>query len=73
VLIGAAFAYLQFSEQQETAREQLQATVQQVEQQQRAARDLLISNQVAKGFELLGNKDNQNQKRLGGIYALEGE
>jgi hypothetical protein len=41
-------------------------------QQQRAAHDLLISNQVAKGFELLGNKDNQIQQRLGGIYALEG-
>jgi hypothetical protein len=37
-----------------------------------AAHDLLISNQVAKGFELLGNKDNQIQQRLGGIYALEG-
>ena len=38
----------------------------------RTSRDLLISNQVAKGFELLGNKDNQIQQRLGGIYALEG-
>jgi uncharacterized protein YjbI with pentapeptide repeats len=54
VLIGAAFAYLQFT------------------QQQQSSRDLLISNQVAKGFELLGNKDNQIQQRLGGIYALEG-
>ena len=54
VLIGAGFAYLQFT------------------QQQRSAHDLLISNQVAKGFELLGNKDNQIQQRLGGIYALEG-
>src|SRR5215469_16520114 len=36
VLIGAGFAYLQFT------------------QQQRSAHDLLISNQVAKGFELLG-------------------
>jgi hypothetical protein len=54
VLIGAGFAYLQFTAQQ------------------RAAHDLLISNQVAKGFELLGNKDNQIQQRLGGIYALEG-
>ena len=35
VLMGAGFAYLQFT------------------QQQRAAHDLLISNQVAKGFELL--------------------
>jgi uncharacterized protein YjbI with pentapeptide repeats len=53
VLIGAVFAYVQFT------------------QQQRAAHDLLISNQVAKGFELLGNKDSL-QQRLGGIYALEG-
>jgi uncharacterized protein YjbI with pentapeptide repeats len=41
-------------------------------QQQRSAHDLLISNQVAKGFELLGNKERQLQQRLGGIYALEG-
>src|SRR5215469_10023053 len=54
VLIGAGFAYLQFT------------------QQQRAAHDLLISNQVEKVFELLGNKDNQIQQQLGGIYALEG-
>jgi uncharacterized protein YjbI with pentapeptide repeats len=44
----------------------------QFQQQQQAAHDLLISNQVAKGFELLGNKDGQLQQRLGGIYALEG-
>jgi len=54
VLVGAGFAYLQF------------------QQQQTSARDLLISNQVAKGFELLGNKDDQIEQRLGGIYALEG-
>ncbi len=40
-------------------------------QQQRAAHDLLISNQVAKGFEQLGN-DKQLVVRLGGIYGLEG-
>jgi uncharacterized protein YjbI with pentapeptide repeats len=39
-------------------------------QQQQAAHDLLISNQVSKGFEQLGN-DNL-AVRLGGIYALEG-
>jgi uncharacterized protein YjbI with pentapeptide repeats len=61
LLIGAGFAYVQFTTQR-----------QQFEEQQKAARDLLISNQVAKGFELLGNKDNQLQQRLGGIYALEG-
>jgi uncharacterized protein YjbI with pentapeptide repeats len=45
----------------------------QLSQQQRAAHDLLISNQVAKGFELLGNKDKDAViLRLGGIYALEG-
>jgi hypothetical protein len=44
----------------------------QLKQQQRTARDLLISNQVAKGFELLGNKDKDTLLRLGGIYALEG-
>ena len=54
VLIGAAFAYLQF------------------QQQQTSAHDLLISNQVSKGFELLGNKDGNIEQRLGGIYALEG-
>jgi hypothetical protein len=41
-------------------------------QQQRAAHDLLISNQVSKGFELLGSKDKEMMQRLGGIYALEG-
>jgi uncharacterized protein YjbI with pentapeptide repeats len=55
VLVGAGFAYLQFS------------------QQQQSARDLLISNQVAKGFELLGKKEKDEVTlRLGGIYALEG-
>jgi uncharacterized protein YjbI with pentapeptide repeats len=52
VLIGAALAYLQFT------------------QQQQASRDLLISNQVAKGFEQLGS--DKQVVRLGGIYALEG-
>jgi hypothetical protein len=52
VLIGAALAYLQFS------------------QQQQASHDLLISNQVSKGFEQLGS--DTILVRLGGIYALEG-
>jgi hypothetical protein len=52
VLIGAAAAYLQFT------------------QQQRASHDLLISNQVSKGFEQLAGKETA--MRLGGIYALEG-
>lgn len=63
VLIGAGIAYVQFTQQQETAREQSV-------EQQRAARDLLISNQVSKGFEQLGS--DKVPVRLGGIYALEG-
>jgi uncharacterized protein YjbI with pentapeptide repeats len=46
VLIGAGFAYLQFS------------------QQQQASHELLISNQVAKGFEQLGS--DREVVRLGG-------
>jgi len=63
VLIGAGFAYLQFTQQQQTSQQQFI-------QQQQASRDLLISNQVAKGFEQLGSK--KVVVRLGGIYALEG-
>ena len=37
----------------------------------RSSHDLLISQQVTKGFELLSEKNNI-VKRLGGIYALEG-
>jgi uncharacterized protein YjbI with pentapeptide repeats len=39
-------------------------------QQQQASRDLLTSNQVAKGFEQLAGE--KAAMRLGGIYALEG-
>jgi uncharacterized protein YjbI with pentapeptide repeats len=63
VLIGAGLAYLQFTQQQ-------QASQQQFLQQQQVSRDLLISNQVSKGFEQLGSKEIV--VRLGGIYALEG-
>ena len=59
VLIGAGVAYLQFSQQQQTAHDQLQA-----------ATDLRISNQVSKGFEQLAG--TETAMRLGGIYALEG-
>jgi uncharacterized protein YjbI with pentapeptide repeats len=52
VLIGAALAYVQFT------------------QQQQASRDVLISNQVGKGFEQLGS--GKLVVRFGGIYALEG-
>src|SRR4051794_6724968 len=84
VLIGAVLAYVQYTQQRETAREQLQTTIDQFTEQQKTARDqinkqqkassdLLISNQVAKGFELLGHKDKDEiTLRLGGIYALEG-
>jgi uncharacterized protein YjbI with pentapeptide repeats len=42
-------------------------------QQQQASRDLLISNQVSKGFEQLGQAGSDKVVvRLGGIYALEG-
>jgi uncharacterized protein YjbI with pentapeptide repeats len=59
VLFGAVLAYLQFSEQQRASRDLLISN-----------HDLLISNQVSKGFELLGSKEIV--VRLGGIYALEG-
>jgi uncharacterized protein YjbI with pentapeptide repeats len=42
----------------------------QFSQQQRASHDLLISNQVSKGFEQLGSE--KVVVRLGGVYALEG-
>src|SRR3954468_6216363 len=77
VLLGAGFAYLQFqqqqenfSAQQENARQQLAASLEQSKQQRDSAQALLISNQVSKGFEQLGSKDVV--VRLGGIYALEG-
>jgi uncharacterized protein YjbI with pentapeptide repeats len=63
VLLGAASAYLQFSQQQ-------RASDLQFSQQQRTSHDLLISSQVAKGFEQLGSE--KLVVRLGGIYALEG-
>jgi uncharacterized protein YjbI with pentapeptide repeats len=64
VLIGAVAAYLQFTQQQ-------RASDQQSLRQQQAAHDLLISNQVSKGFEQLAN-DKSLTMRLGGIYGLEG-
>jgi hypothetical protein len=91
-LVGAALAYLQFTEQQQTSQrqfaaqqeasraqqeasqkqfaEQQDASRRQFEQQQQVSRDLLVSNQVAKGFEQLGSE--KLVVRLGGIYALEG-
>ena len=42
----------------------------QLSSQQQASRELLVSNQVSKGFEQLGS--DKLVVRLGGIYALEG-
>ena len=42
----------------------------QLSSQQQASRELLVSNQVSKGFEQLGS--DKPVVRLGGIYALEG-
>jgi uncharacterized protein YjbI with pentapeptide repeats len=68
VLFGAWLAFLQFSQQQQqTAQSQIK---QQQQAEQQAARDLLISNQVSKGFEQLAN--DKIAVRLGGIFALEG-
>jgi uncharacterized protein YjbI with pentapeptide repeats len=71
VLFGAWLAFLQFSQQQQTAQSQIKQQQQAAQQQQQqAARDLLISNQVSKGFEQLAS--DKMAMRLGGIYALEG-
>ena len=71
VLFGAWLAFLQFSQQQQTAQSQIKQQQQAAkQQQQQATRDLLISNQVSKGFEQLAS--DKMAMRLGGIYALEG-
>ena len=71
VLFGAWLAFLQFSQQQQTAQSQIKEQQQAAQQQQQQAeRDLLISNQVSKGFEQLAS--DKMAMRLGGIYALEG-
>jgi hypothetical protein len=81
VLIGACAAYLQFSQQQQTATQQiiaqqkiasdqLAAQQQASEISRKASEDLLISNQVSKGFEQLAS--DKVPMRLGGIYGLEG-
>ncbi len=44
--------------------------MEQSKQQRESAQALLISNQVSKGFEQLGN--DKVEVRLGGIYLLEG-
>jgi hypothetical protein len=70
VLIGAGFALFQFLQQQYAAQEQQRTSQIQFREQQQAAHDLLISNQVSKGFEQLAGE--KIEMRLGGIYALEG-
>ena len=71
VLFGAWLAFLQFSQQQQTAQSQIKQQQQAAkQQQQQATRDLLISNQVSKGFEQLAS--DKMAMRLSGIYALEG-
>jgi hypothetical protein len=70
VLIGAGSALFQFLQQQQAAQQQQEAAQSQFLQQQKAAHDLLISNQVSKGFEQLAGE--KIEMRLGGIYALEG-
>ena len=71
VLFGAWLAFLQFPQQQQTTQSQIDQQQQAAQQQQQqAARDLLISNQVSKGFEQLAS--DKMAMRLGGIYALEG-
>jgi len=71
VLFSAWLAFLQFSQQQHTVQSQIKQQQQAAQQQQQqAARDLLISNQVSKGFEQLAS--DKTAMRLGGIYALEG-
>jgi hypothetical protein len=70
VLLAATFAYYQFKEtlkQTELAR---QASQEQADRSLKTSRDLLISQQVSKGFEQLGS--DKLVLRLGGIYALEG-
>jgi Pentapeptide repeats (8 copies) len=62
-LIGAGLAY--YGTQQN-----LRVGADQARRSEQAARDLLISNQVSKGFEQLGS--DKVVVRLGGIYALEG-
>ena len=63
VLIGAGLTWFQWQGTQQTTRDQIGASL-------KSSNDQSISQQVAKGFELLG--DDKGARRLGGIYALEG-
>ena len=66
VLIGAWIAYNQMLLTLQVSNDQIKAAYGQI----KASRDQLISQQVSKGFELLG--DDKLARQLGGIYALEG-
>jgi uncharacterized protein YjbI with pentapeptide repeats len=66
VLIGAWIAYNQMLLTLQVSNDQIKAAYGQI----KASRDQLVSQQVSKGFELLG--DDKLARRLGGIYALEG-
>jgi hypothetical protein len=66
VLIGAGAAYLQFSQQQQTASDQIAAQQQAAEVSRKVSQDLLISNQVAK-VEQLASKEMS--MRLGGTTS----
>jgi hypothetical protein len=69
VLIGTGFAYYQSQLAQQATHDQLTATYDQIE----ASKAQIISQQVSKGFELLGQQGSDKLVvRLGGIYALEG-
>jgi hypothetical protein len=70
VLIGAVVVYLQFTQQQQPAYRLILPQQRAAEDSRKAANDLLISNQVSKGFEQLAGKETA--MRLGGIHALEG-
>jgi uncharacterized protein YjbI with pentapeptide repeats len=59
LLLGAAFTYYQ-----------LRTTVNQAEATAQISKDVLISQEVSRGFEQLGS--DKILVRLGGIYALEG-
>jgi hypothetical protein len=80
VLISAWAAYYGTQQTLRANQAQSEATLwvdrAKAEQADKAAHDQLVSQQVAKGFELLGQKgDDKDDKmilRLGGIYALEG-
>jgi len=70
VLFGVVIAYMQLTEQRDATYMKLLELRDATQKQQNSAQKLLISNQIAKGFEQLGSK--KLVVRLGGIYSLEG-